>query len=282
MRVLCVLLSLIAFSARAQSPEVRKYLNAATTLYENLEYEKALKQLKKARSRAAGPDDEAKVGLLEGIVLVDLGKEQDALTAFKTAFSIDLEAKLPLEVSPKVQAVAERARESVRKLLAPQLEAQRLEEERVKAEAQQRAEAAARAEAELKRQEDEERLRRTAPPLAVVKPAAPSVRSYAWIPMALGVASAGVAGGLLIDARGKYDGLMNGTAEPERALAMRDTGKTHATLGAVFIGLAGAGVATAAVMYLLGAQPGAQVAVAPLPGGGFAAVSFPLDLGGAR
>jgi tetratricopeptide (TPR) repeat protein len=285
MRVLIVCLVLLgAVTARAQSPEVKKYLNAAITLYENLEYEKALKQLKKARPKATGPDDEAKIGLLEGIVLADMGKEEQALTAFKTAFGIDLEAKLPVEVSPKVQAVAEKARDNVRKMLAPQMEAERLAAEKAKADEAAKAEAAARAEAErqaeLKRQEDEDRKKHEPPP-AVVKPAGPSVRSLSWIPLAVGVVSAGVAAGLLIDASSKYNALVNGTAPPADAAGYRDSGKTEATLGYVFIGVAAAGVAGAGLMYFLGA-PGPQVAVVPLPGGAFASLSFALDLGGAR
>jgi tetratricopeptide (TPR) repeat protein len=285
MRVFLVVLLLGAVTARAQSPEVKKYLNAAITLYENLEYEKALKQIKKAKPKATGPDDEAKIGLLEGIVLVDMGKEEQALTAFKTAFSVDLEAKLPLEVSPKVQAVADKARENVRKMLAPQLEAERLAAEKLKADETAKAEAAAKVEAErqaeLKRQEEEERKKHEPPP-AVVKSSGPSVRSLSWIPLAVGVVSGGVAAGLLIDASSKYNALVNGTAPPADAAAMRDAGKTEATLGYVFIGVAGAGVAAAAVMYFLGADSGAQAAIVPLPGGAFASLSFALDLGGAR
>ena len=85
MRVVGLLVVLMTTPAFAQSAEVKKYLNTAITLYENLEYEKALKQLKNASAKAKGPDDEAKIGLLEAIVLADMGREERALTAFKTA-----------------------------------------------------------------------------------------------------------------------------------------------------------------------------------------------------
>lgn len=110
MKHVIALVMCLALPAAAQSNEVKKFLNAAITLYENLEYEKALKQLNKAKLKAQGSEDEARIGLLEGIVLADMGREEKALTAFKTAFGIDLEAKLPVDVSPKVQAVAEKAR----------------------------------------------------------------------------------------------------------------------------------------------------------------------------
>lgn len=286
MRLAIVVVALAAFSARAQSPEVKKYLNAAITLYENLEYEKALKQLKKARPKADGPDDETRIALLEGCVLADMGKEEQALTAFKTGFGLNLEAKLPVEVSPKVQAIAEKARDNVRLMLAPQLEAQRLETERLKAEEQAKADAAAKAEAdrlaELKRQEEEERLKNQPPP-AVVKPAGSNARALAWVPLAVGAVSAGVAAGLLIDAGGKYGALVNGTAPPDQAAGLRDAGKLEATLGYVFIGVAGAGLAASALMFFLGADSGAPaVALVPTPGGAFASVTFGFDLGGVR
>lgn len=285
MRLAIVLVALAAFTARAQSPEVKKYLNAAITLYENLEYEKALKQLKKAKPKADGPDDETRIALLEGCVLADMGKEEQALTAFKTGFGLNLEAKLPVEVSPKVQAIAEKARDNVRKMLAPRLEAERLEAERLKAEEQAKADAAAKAEAdriaEAKRQEEEERLKNLPPP-AVTKPAGSKVRSLSWVPLAVGAVSGGVAAGLLIDAGAKYGSLVNGTAPPDQAAAIRDAGKLEATLGYVFIGVAGAGVAAAALMYFLGGDSAPAVSVVPTPGGAFGSVSFTFDLGGAR
>lgn len=286
MRTAIVVIALAAFSARAQSPEVKKYLNAAITLYENLEYEKALKQLKKARPKADGPDDETRISLLEGCVLADMGKEEQAVTAFKTGFGLNLEAKLPVEVSPKVQAIAEKARDNVRRMLAPRLEAERLEAERLKAEEQAKADAAAKAEAdriaELKRQEEEERLKNQPPP-AVVKPAPSTARSLAWVPLAVGAVSAGVAAGLLIDAGGKYGSLVNGTAPVDQAAGIRDSGKLEATLGYAFIGVAGAGLAASALMYFLGADSGTPaVALLPTRGGAYASVTFGFDLGGVR
>lgn len=286
MRLTLLLVTLAAFGAHAQSAQVRKYLNAAITLYENLEYEKALKQLARAKPKAEGPDDETRIALLEGIVLADMGKKEQALTAFKTGFGLNLEAKLPVEVSPKVQAIAEQARSNVRTMLAPRLEAERLEAEKARAEDQAKAEAAQREEAarlaEQKRQEEEERLKQQPPP-AVVKPAsASSLRSLSWIPLAAGAATAGVATGLLIDASGKHAALVNGTAPADQAAAMRDSGKLEATLGYVCLGVTGAAVATAAAMYLMGGDAPATVAVVPTPHGAFASVSFRFDLGGAR
>lgn len=288
MRVLALLWLVVTAPAFAQSAEVKKYLNTAITLYENLEYEKALKQLKAAKAKANGADDEAKIALLEGVVLADMGREEKALTAFKTGFSVDLEAKLPVEVSPKVQAVAEKARANVRKMLAPQIEAAKAEEERRLAEEKKRAEEEERRLAEQRRLEAEERARNQPPP-AVVKPAAPtgpSLRSLSWIPGVVGLAAGGAATGLLVDASGKHQALLNGTAPADKALEYRDSGKTEATLGYVFTGVAVAGIGAAVVMFALGGeQPGPVPTVTAVPlagGGGFVSATWQLELGGSR
>jgi hypothetical protein len=60
--------------AQTQSSEVTRYLQAATTLYENLEYAKALAQVQKAKTKARTPDDEARCSVLEGVVPRPLGQ----------------------------------------------------------------------------------------------------------------------------------------------------------------------------------------------------------------
>ena len=283
MRLVGLLVILLTTPAFAQNAEVKKYLNTAITLYENLEYEKALKQLKNAKSRASGPDDEAKIALLEGVVLADMGREEKALTAFKTAFSVELEAKLPVEVSPKVQAVAEKARANVRKMLAPQIEAARAEEEKRLAAEKLRADEEAAKVAEQRRLEAEERAKNQPPPAVVAKATGPSARSLSWIPGVVGLASAGVATGMFVSASAKQSSLLNGTAAPEQAIAIRDSGKTEATLGYVFTGVGVAGVGAAVLMFALGgASDAPAVSAVPLQGGGYVAVSWNLDLGGAR
>ena len=283
MRLVGLLVILLTTPAFAQNAEVKKYLNTAITLYENLEYEKALKQLKNAKSRASGPDDEAKIALLEGVVLADMGREEKALSAFKTAFSVELEAKLPVEVSPKVQAVAEKARANVRKMLAPQIEAARAEEEKRLAAEKLRADEEAAKVAEQRRLEAEERAKNQPPPAVVAKATGPSARSLSWIPGVVGLASAGVATGMFVSASAKQSSLLNGTAAPEQAIAIRDSGKTEATLGYVFTGVGVAGVGAAVLMFALGgASDAPAVSAVPLQGGGYVAVSWNLDLGGAR
>jgi tetratricopeptide (TPR) repeat protein len=270
----------LALPAAAQNTEVKKFLNQAITLYENLEYEKALKQVAKAKAKATSPDDEARIALLEGVVLADMGREEKALLAFKTGFGIDLDAKLPVDVSPKVQKVAERARASVRKLLAPTLEAQKAEEQRRQAEEKKRQDELAAKEADEKRRLEEEQARQ-APPPAVVKPApaatGPSVRSLSWIPGVVGLAAGGVGTYFLISASGKYAALNGHTVDLTTATDYHTSGPRDATLGYVFVGVGVAGIAAAAVMFAVGgASAPVAVAPAPLPGG--AMISFAVRL----
>ena len=65
MRAYLLLFALLPTLAFGQSAEVKKYLNAAVALYENLEYEKALKQLSTARLKSSGAEDDARISLLE-------------------------------------------------------------------------------------------------------------------------------------------------------------------------------------------------------------------------
>jgi tetratricopeptide (TPR) repeat protein len=260
--------------AGAQNPEVKKYMNGAITLYENLEYEKALKQLQKARTKAAGPDDEMIISLLEGVVLGDMGKDEAALKRFKEGFSVDLKAKLPVEVSPKIAALAEKARASVEKLLAPQLEQEKAEEARRVAGAE------AKRVAEQKRLEEEEaaRNRPKAPPIVERKmePTGPSLRTLSIIPAVVGLASAGVATYFLLGASSKQAALNNGTVPLSEAMQSVTDGKQQATLGYVFSGVAGAGIVAAATMFILGApkENGPMVSAIPTAEGGFVALTF--------
>ncbi|HLL81150.1 MAG TPA: hypothetical protein VK420_00810 [Longimicrobium sp.] len=150
-RALCALLLLAPRVAPAGSPEVQRYLNAAAALYENLDYEQALAQLQKAKKKSKGAEDDAAIALYEGVVLSHLGKDDKAVTAFKTALSLKPGATLPFEVSPKVEALFQRARQSVEKVLAPQREE---EERKAKAAEEKRlAEQTAREEEERKARE---------------------------------------------------------------------------------------------------------------------------------
>lgn len=282
LRTVCVLVVCLSTAAFAQqSPEVTKYLQATITLYENLEYAKALAQVQKAKSKAKTPDDEARCGVIEAIVLADMGKDDKASKAFQEAFAIDPELKLPVAVAPKIAAIADKAREQVKKLLAPSLAQKKAEEDKKAAEEQAKIDAAKAEEDQRKREalaqqqkDDDERKKAMQPPPAVVK-AGPSARSLSWIPGAVGLLSAGVATALFASASGRYNALLSGTSlTPTTALAARNTGKTEATLGWVFTGVAVAGIGAAVVMFLVGGDTAASPAVSVALSAEGAAVSW--------
>ncbi|MBI3184784.1 MAG: hypothetical protein HYZ28_21820 [Myxococcales bacterium] len=221
---LAALLALGPAASFALGKEVQKYLRAAATLYENLEYEKALQQIERAKAKSEGAEDDAAISFYEGVVLADLGKEEEALTAFKLGLSMDPEASLPLEVSPKVEATFEKARQHVKKLLGSQLE-----KERPPAPVLAPAPAPS----------------REPPPAAIAAKAQPreGPRRHAWIPAAGGALLAGAGAVFLFQAKGNYDSLLGGTVTAEGAAKARDEGRMQQTLG---LSLCGAGVAALA------------------------------------
>jgi tetratricopeptide (TPR) repeat protein len=88
-------------------------LAEAVRLYEDLEYEQALKQLGRAKALAKGPEQEATVALYEGIMRAELGQRDQALAAFRTGLYLQPEAKLPAKVSPKLERDFEEVRQGV-------------------------------------------------------------------------------------------------------------------------------------------------------------------------
>ncbi|MDX2015304.1 MAG: hypothetical protein SFW67_34245 [Myxococcaceae bacterium] len=277
--------------AQTQSPEVTKYLQAAITLYENLEYPKALAQVQKAKTKAKTPDDEARCSVLEGVVLADMGKDEKATAAFTEAFSFDPDLKLPVAVAPKISALAEKAREQVKKMLAPTLAAQKAEEEKRLAEEKAKADAV-KAEEDRKKadelaraqREEEERRKAMQPPPAVARPG-PNLRPLSWIPGAVGLVAGGVATYCLARAGNRFQALntAGGDVPPAEARALRDNGKELQTLGFIFTGVAVAGIGTAVVMFLIGAPPPpATVSFMLTPSGGAVSLSGSFDLLGGR
>ncbi len=117
MLVIC-LLAVGALPQPAQAQTVfERYFTTAQQLYENLEYEQALEQLKRTKKLAQGLEQEVPVLVLEGIVLAELGKEEDSQKSFESALLLNPDAELPLRVSPKVARSFEKVRARVRQEL---------------------------------------------------------------------------------------------------------------------------------------------------------------------
>lgn len=114
-----MVLALFVMQPRAAHAEgesdVRAYLRSVNRLYEDLEYERALAQLDRARNLARTVEENVTLSLYEGIILADMSRWDDSAAAFKEALFLRLEAKLPLKVSPKVEQHFEAVREKVRR-----------------------------------------------------------------------------------------------------------------------------------------------------------------------
>src|SRR5207248_11124438 len=85
----------------AQSDDVTRYLTAASRLYENLEYERSLEQLDRAKKVSRGIEDDVTIALYEGVIRADMGQSEQSEAAFKTGLYLKPDAKLPVTTSPK-------------------------------------------------------------------------------------------------------------------------------------------------------------------------------------
>lgn len=97
----CLWVVIPAHAARASS-EFERHVAEAVRLYDDLEYERALEQLDRARGSLRGSRDRVTLALHRGIIIADLGRWQAARDEFRTALLLEPEARLPLRVSPKV------------------------------------------------------------------------------------------------------------------------------------------------------------------------------------
>src|SRR5688572_28311590 len=100
------------------STDFDRYLGVVVHYYQELDYERALQQLRRTRRLATTLQQDVLVSLYEGILLAELGQWEKARASFESALMLDPEAKLPVAVSPKVQRELETQRERVRQELA--------------------------------------------------------------------------------------------------------------------------------------------------------------------
>ncbi|MCP3102458.1 hypothetical protein LZ198_26650 [Myxococcus sp. K15C18031901] len=109
-------------SARAEGAEsaVQRQLAEAIRLYEDLDYELALKQLQKASVLPHDASEAVSILLLQGIVKAELGRWEEAREDFHAALNLQLDAELPLHVSPKVAREFEAQRGTARAAVVAQ------------------------------------------------------------------------------------------------------------------------------------------------------------------
>ncbi|WP_257457788.1 hypothetical protein [Archangium lipolyticum] len=116
--VLCLLFVGSPLRSALAADDFQRYLAAAVQLYENLEYERALAQVQRARTVARGVEQDVSLGLHEGIFLAEMGRWDEARTSFETALLLEPTARLPLSVSPKVERHFESIRQDVNTAIA--------------------------------------------------------------------------------------------------------------------------------------------------------------------
>ncbi|WP_375769980.1 hypothetical protein NR798_03570 [Archangium gephyra] len=121
--VLVLAALVLPFAARAANEgEIHNYIRSINRLYESLDYELALNQLQLARKLPRGTDEEVTLSLYEGIILCEMGKQKPGASSFRAALLLRPDAKLPVQVAPKVEALFE----SVRKQVKQEVESLRL------------------------------------------------------------------------------------------------------------------------------------------------------------
>ena len=120
---LAVLLPLASHAQKdsAKDSAVVDLVNTARKLYEDLDYERALEVLARARQLKHGQEADVSLWLYQGMILFDIGKHEESARSFRQALEQRPQVKLPIAmVSPKLGQFFE----SLRKEFAqPQVDA---------------------------------------------------------------------------------------------------------------------------------------------------------------
>ncbi|WP_395855962.1 hypothetical protein [Cystobacter fuscus] len=104
----------------ANDSEVKNCITSIQHLYKSLDYEHALSQIQLARQMPRGTEDEVTLSLYEGLILYDMGKQDEALTAFRSALLLRPDTALPEQkIAPKVRTRFEDMRRKVKREIAP-------------------------------------------------------------------------------------------------------------------------------------------------------------------
>ncbi|QRO00901.1 hypothetical protein JRI60_18640 [Archangium violaceum] len=229
------LLLVIPCATRAENTEdVKTYLISIHSLYESLEYERALEQTQLARQLPRSTEEEVTRSLYEGILQCELGREEQGTAAFKAALLLRPDSKLPVQVAPKIERRFESVRQQVKREFA-----------RLRVEPSASPSTAV----------------VTQPP--ATPPSAASLEASAHGALRRKSLIPAVAGGTLLVAGGISWAISRGTLNQLRTndprIATREDvqrnvsrGNTWQTVGISLLGAGAAGLVTAAGMYVLG------------------------------
>ncbi|NMO15110.1 tetratricopeptide repeat protein [Pyxidicoccus fallax] len=229
-----------AWSQSASAQDFEGRLSAATRAYEDLEYEQALEQLADANVMARDDGDRARVAIYRGLVLADLGRRQEALSAFRAGLTLRPDASLPAKVSPKVSSDFEEMRRQVQREQAR----------------------GSRPPADAPRSMPDARLARTPPPGAQGE--VRSTRSTPVLPLALlgtGAVLGGVGGYFGLKSRSNVSAARDAAFHSDRK-AHLDSARGQALAANVLLGAAVTAAASAAITWFLSekdASPRAEV-----------------------
>ncbi len=214
---LCLLLTSSARAAPSATAEV--YVLSAARLYKELDYEGALNQIRLGREETRSQEQELTLLLYEGIILAALNRWPESTTSFRAALTLNVDATLPVRVSPKVEAHFESVRAQVKGTTA----AEALTPE---------------------------------PPSAEGKTAPQSPRRYAPIVAGAGgglVVTGGISWALSRIELHRLRTASPGLASREAVQRSVSRGQTWQTLGLSLMGAGTAGLLTAAGMYVFSA-----------------------------
>jgi tetratricopeptide (TPR) repeat protein len=95
-------------------PQGNTHLAAAVRLYQKLDLDAALAELKEAEVAAKDNEDETvQVFVYRGLILSDMGKTNDGVDMFKRALAIRPWAEVPADTSPRIAKAFSDARKSL-------------------------------------------------------------------------------------------------------------------------------------------------------------------------
>jgi tetratricopeptide (TPR) repeat protein len=239
------------------SAEVQACLTSVSRLYDELEFEQALEQIVSARRQTRGTEDDIALALYEGVILADLGKLAESRETLKAALLLNPEAKLPVQVSPKVVRLFENLRQEVTQELATALAQREAEQPRLGA----RPPPLEVEPAQLQVPEPPDPALVASPAAAASGHVGPS--AHVLIPAIAGgvlLAAGGVSWGLALGEQSRLRGGDSSLASYEDVQQSMSRGRSFQTVGAGLVGLGVLGLGIAAGLHAPGV-PKSSVAV---------------------
>ena len=236
-----------AAARAASSDEFQRFFGSGVRLLGTLDFERSLEQFRAARQQPHGPDEDVQLSLYEGILLYELGRDEEGQAAFRTALSLNAAAQLPVAASPRIRQALESQREHVQKAVAPPSPAP--------GPAPAPAPKAEPVRAPLHTSQPARRSQKV--PIALVV-----------VGSALAAAGAGALGWSWYE-HGEYE---SGDLTRTQARTAKTTAEV--SVGAMAVG--GASLVAGIILFFVPTGPSISAGIAPTPGGAYGSVTVPL------